>query len=160
MSFTADIAVAVAFVIFVALVLWKGTSRITGMLDRRSSEIARQLEEAQKLREDAQTVLATYRRRQRDAETEAAEIVAQAQAEAERLRVQAEETVAAMLERRERQALDRIAQAEARALQDVRTAAVDLAVNAAGHLIRETMTPETRSRLIDDAVEELPRRLQ
>ncbi|MCY4592439.1 MAG: F0F1 ATP synthase subunit B [Alphaproteobacteria bacterium] len=160
MSFTADIAVAIAFVIFVALVLWKGTARITALLDRRSAEIARQLEEAQKLREDAQTVLATYRRRQRDAETEAGEIVAQAQAEAERLRVQAEEAVTAMLERRERQALDRIAQAEARALQDVRSMAVDLAVDAAGHLIRETMTPETRTRLIDDAIEELPDRLQ
>lgn len=160
MTFTADIAVAIAFVIFVALVLWKGVSRVTAMLDRRSAEIARQLDEAQKLREEAQATLATYKRRQRDAESEAEAIVAQARVEAERLREQAETAVTALLERRERQALDRIAQAEARALQDVRDRTVDLAVSAAGRLIAESMTPESQARLVDDAVGELSRKLQ
>jgi F-type H+-transporting ATPase subunit b len=153
-------AVAVAFVIFVVLVLWKGVAKITVGLDKRAQDIRTQLDEAQRLREEAQAALAGYQRQQRDALAEAEEIIAQAKQEAERMKKDAAAALAATLKRREEQAVDRIAQAEAKALQDVRNQAVDLAIAATGRLIGESMTADVQNRLIGDATGELTGKLQ
>lgn len=153
-------AVAVAFVIFVVLVLWKGMAKITVGLDKRADDIRAQLEEAQKLREEAQAALAGYQRQQRDALAEAEEIISQAKGEAERLKIDATASLEATLKRREEQAVDRIAQAEAKALQDVRNQAVDLAIAATGRLIGDSMTADVQGRLIGDATGDLSTKLQ
>jgi F-type H+-transporting ATPase subunit b len=153
-------AVAVAFVIFVILVLWKGMSKITVGLDKRADDIRAQLDEAQKLREEAQAALAGYQRQQRDALAEAEEIIAHAKEEAERLKKDAAATLEATLKRREEQAVDRIAQAEAKALQDVRNQAVDLAIAATGKLIGDAMSADVQGRLIGEATGELSTKLQ
>jgi len=153
-------AVAVAFVIFVILVLWKGMSKITVGLDKRADDIRAQLDEAQKLREEAQAALAGYQRQQRDALAEAEEIIAHAKEEAERLKKDAAATLEATLKRREEQAVDRIAQAEAKALQDVRNQAVDLAIAASGKLIGDAMSADVQGRLIGEATGELSTKLQ
>jgi len=153
-------AVAVAFVIFVVLVLWKGMAKITVGLDKRADDIRAQLDEAQKLREEAQAALAGYQRQQRDALAEAEEIISQAKGEAERLKIDATASLEATLKRREEQAVDRIAQAEAKALQDVRNQAVDLAIAATGRLIGDSMTADVQGRLIGDATGELSTKLQ
>jgi F-type H+-transporting ATPase subunit b len=159
-EFTPELAVAVAFVIFVVLVLWKGMAKITVGLDKRADQIRAQLDEAQKLREEAQATLAGYQRQQRDALAEAEEIISHAKEEAERMKVDAAATLATTLKRREEQAVDRIAQAEAKALQDVRNQAVDLAIAATGTLIGESMTSDVQGRLIGDATGELSTKLQ
>ena len=159
-EFTPELAVAVAFVIFVVLVLWKGMAKITVGLDKRADQIRAQLDEAQKLREEAQAVLAGYQRQQRDALAEAEEIISHAKEEVERMKVDAAATLATTLKRREEQAVDRIAQAEAKALQDVRNQAVDLAIAATGMLIGESMTSDVQGRLIGDATGELSTKLQ
>ena len=159
-EFTPELAVAVAFVIFVVLVLWKGMAKITVGLDKRANQIRAQLDEAQKLREEAQATLAGYQRQQRDALAEAEEIISHAKEEAERMKVDAAATLATTLKRREEQAVDRIAQAEAKALQDVRNQAVDLAIAATGTLIGESMTSDVQGRLIGDATGELSTKLQ
>ena len=159
-EFTPELAVAVAFVIFVVLVLWKGMAKITVGLDKRANQIRAQLEEAQKLREEAQATLAGYQRQQRDALAEAEEIISHAKEEAERMKVDAAATLATTLKRREEQAVDRISQAEAKALQDVRNQAVDLAIAATGTLIGESMTSDVQGRLIGDATGELSTKLQ
>jgi F-type H+-transporting ATPase subunit b len=153
-------AVAIAFVIFVVLVLWKGMSKITVGLDKRADEIRAQLDEAQQLREEAQAALAGYQRKQRDALAEAEEIIAHAKEEAERMKTDATAALMATLKRREDQAVDRIAQAEAKALQDVRDQAVELAIAATGTLIGDSMTPDVQGRLISDATGELSTKLQ
>lgn len=153
-------AVAVAFVIFVVLVLWKGMAKITVGLDKRADDIRAQLEEAQKLREEAQAALAGYQRQQRDALAEAEEIISQAKGEVERLKIDATASLEATLKRREEQAVDRIAQAEAKALQDVRNQAVDLAIAATGRLIGDSMTADVQGRLIGDATGDLSTKLQ
>ena len=159
-EFTPELAVAVAFVIFVVLVLWKGMAKITVGLDKRADQIRAQLDEAQKLREEAQATLAGYQRQQRDALAEAEEIISHAKEEAERMKVDAAATLVTTLKRREEQAVDRIAQAEAKALQDVRNQAVDLAIAATGMLIGESMTSDVQGRLIGDATGELSTKLQ
>jgi F-type H+-transporting ATPase subunit b len=159
-QFTPELAVAIAFVIFVVLVLWKGMAKITVGLDKRAADIRQQLNEAQKLREEAQAALASYQRQQRDALSQAEEIISRAKEDAERMKVDAAATLAATLKRREEQAVDRIAQAEAKALQDVRNQAVDLAIAATGKLIGDSMTQDVQGRLIGDATGELSTKLQ
>ena len=152
---TADLSVAIAFVIFVVLVAWKGTKRITAGLDQRAEAIRKQLDETQNLREEAQAALASYQRQQRDALVEATEIVAQAKVDAERLKTQAEVVLTATLKRREEQAVERIAQAEATALKDVRDQAIDLAIGVATKLIEEKMTKKVQNDLVKDASDDL-----
>ena len=160
MTITPDISVAIAFVIFVVLVAWKGTKKITAGLDQRADAIRKQLDETQNLREEAQAALASYQRQQRDALAEADEIVAQAKADAERLKVQAENVLTATIKRREEQAVERIAQAEATAIKDVRDQAIELAIGVATKIITGKMTKTVQNELVKDASEDLMKKFQ
>jgi F-type H+-transporting ATPase subunit b len=160
MTITPDISVAIAFVIFVVLVAWKGTKKLTAGLDQRADAIRKQLDETQNLREEAQAALASYQRQQRDALAEADEIVAQAKADAERLKVQAENVLTATIKRREEQAVERIAQAEATAIKDVRDQAIELAIGVATKIITEKMTKTVQNELVKNASEDLIKKFQ
>lgn len=151
--------VAVAFVIVVAGLAWKGGPAITAMLDGRAAKIKDELEEARRLREEAQQMLAEYQRKQRDALKDAEQIVAAARAEAERAAEQAARDLEAAIERRERLAVEKIALAESKASAEVRNTAVDVAIAALRQLLAKELDPGRRSRLIDDAIAELPGRL-
>lgn len=152
--------VLVAFILFVGFMVWKARKAIVGALDARAARIKAEIDEAQRLREEAQALLAEYQKKQREALGEAQAMVKQAEEEALRLRAKAETELAAALKRREQQALDRIAQAEAQALADVRNLAADLAVAATQKILIEKLDPAKASALVSDAIAELPRRLQ
>ncbi len=152
--------VGLAFVIFVAIIFYyKVPGMITGALDQRADKISAELDEARRLREEAQALLANYERKHRDAMKEADEMVAHAQKEAER----ESEAAAARLERsiaaREQQALDKIALAEAQAEKEVRDAAIDVAVDAARQVIAEHVSGDQGSALIDNSIKDLRRHL-
>jgi len=120
----AEFWVAVAFVIFVGVLIYYGVhTMITGVLDQRSARIRADLDEARRLKEEAAALLAEYRRKQQSAEREAAQIVAGAKAEADRLGVEAKTRMEEFVARRTKMAETKIAQAEAQALADVRAAA-------------------------------------
>ena len=152
----AEFWVAVAFVIVVAGLVWKGGPMVNKMLDERALKIKAELDEAQRLREEAQRMLAEYQRKQRDALREAEQIVAQARREAEHVAEQGARDLAAALERRQRLALEKIALAESKAVAEVRNTAVDVAVAAARQILAQDLDPARRSRLIDDAIAQLP----
>lgn len=152
--------VGLAFVIFIAIIFYyKVPGMITGALDKRAEKISDELDEARRLREEAQALLANYERKHRDAMKEADEMVAHAQKEAER----ESEAAAARLERsiaaREQQALDKIALAEAQAEKEVRDAAVDVAVEAARQVIAQHVSGDQGSVLIDNSIKDLRRHL-
>lgn len=151
--------VALAFVIFAVLVWKKAKAAIVGALDARAEKIRAELDEAQRLREDAQAALAAYQRRQRDALKEAEAIIAHAREEAARIRAQAAADLEASLKRRESQAVDRIAQAEAAAVNEVRHLTVDLAIQAGRKLLTEGITAKQADALIDQSIAELPKHL-
>jgi F-type H+-transporting ATPase subunit b len=151
--------VAVAFVIAIAIV-WKPASKmILGGLDGRSQRIANELDEARRLREEAQELLASYERKQREAEKEAQGIIAAAQEEAERLARRAAADLETQVARRRQMALDRIAQAETEAVRDVRAAAVDLALKATRKLLHEKIGEAEQAKLVDEAIGEIGKRL-
>ena len=151
--------IGLAFVIFIAI-CWRRVGRlIAGGLDGRAARIKEELDEAVRLREEAQALLARYQRQQSEAVTEAEDILALARDEAERQTTHAAEALDDMLKRREQQAMDRIARAEEDALAEVRTAAVDLAVAATLKLITEHLDAERQSTLVDDAIRDLDEKL-
>jgi F-type H+-transporting ATPase subunit b len=151
--------VGLAFLIFVAFMLWKALRPMLNSLDARAARIRAELDEAQRLRDEAQHLLAEYKRKQRDAVREAEDQMRAAQEEAERQREHAEIDLTASLKRREQQALDRIAQAEAAAAKQVRDTAVDVALAATRSLLREQVGSARSTSTIDEAIGELPRRL-
>jgi F-type H+-transporting ATPase subunit b len=153
--------VAVAFIIFVALAIKPlGVHRqMFAALDKRGARIGKEIEEAEALREEAQKLLADYKRKQRDAVKEAEEIVAHAKAEAGRLREQAQKDLEASLQRREQAAMEKIAQAEAQALQEIRNQAVDVALAATARLISDNLDQAKAASLVDEAIGDLSGKL-
>ncbi len=151
--------VAVAFVIFAGLMVWKGTKPILAALDARSNRIRQQIEEARSLRAEAERALGDAQRKTSEATREAQAILAQARAEAERLKAQAAESLEATLKRRERNLIDKIAQAEVRAVEEVRNRAVEVALAATAKLLQDQMEGAPGDKLVEEAIAEIGRRL-
>lgn len=156
---TPEFWVAVGFVVLVAAAARPGARAIGAMLDQRAAQIGRSLDEATRLREEAQHLLAEYQRKQREAAREVDAMVAQARAEADRSAREGAERLEALLKRREQLALERIAQAEAEAMQAVRNTTVDIAIAAARRLIADRIDDAARARLVERAIAELPAKL-
>ena len=151
--------VATAFVAFVALTAKPIAKAITSALDQRAERIRTELEEAARLREEAQKMLADYKRRQADAAEEAESLLVHAREEAARLRAQAESDLKAALERRQASAVEKIAQAEAKALSEVRGQAVDLALAATAKLLASKIDDAKAAGLVEDSIAEVKRKL-
>lgn len=145
--------VAIATLLFVVLVVYlKVPGMVGAALDARAKEIADELESARRLRDEAQSLLAGYQRRTANAEKEVEEIVELARAEAARLASEMQVSLAAQAERRSKMVEEKIAQAEAQAVQEVRAAAVDAAVAAARALISAHLNPEKSNELIAQSI--------
>ena len=144
------------FVILVGPKIWKA---LATMLDQRSLKIKADLDEAQKLKDEAQALLAEYQRKQRDAMREAEDIIANAKSLAGRQIKEAAEKLEQNLARREKASLEKIAQAEAQALAEVRREAVDVATAAAAKLIQSQLDGAKGSALVDQAIAEVGRKL-
>jgi len=152
--------VLVAFILFIALLVYlKVPAKVAAMLDERAAKIASELAEAKRLREDAQALLAEYQKKRVDAERDAVNIIEQAKREAEAFAHEARAKLSETLDRRSRQAEQKIAQAEAQAVKEVRNIATDLAVAAAGHLIGDTANAQTGTKLIEDAISQAKSKL-
>lgn len=152
--------VAVSFFIFVGVVLYFGVhKKIATALDARAALITKELEEARRLREEAQKVLADYRRKQGEAVNEAEGIIALAAKEAEMLAAETRKSVKEHFGRRMKLAEEKIARAEADAVREVRSVAVDAAVAAAQSLIAEKLTPDRAEKLVTESIDSLKSKL-
>ncbi|WP_137178857.1 F0F1 ATP synthase subunit B [Roseomonas sp. AR75] len=152
--------VAVSFVIFFALVGKMAWARVTAMLDERASRIRSELDEAQRLRAEAEAMRREAEAERAAALKEAEEMLSRARAEAERVAKAAAEEAEAGAKRRERMALDRIAAAEASAVAEVRHAAAEIATTAARDVLATTVDAEADAKLIDASLADLPRALR
>jgi F-type H+-transporting ATPase subunit b len=156
----AEFWVLIAAIVFVALVFKPISRTLTGGLDARAARIRAELDEARRLREEAEQLVAEYHAKERAALAEAEAIVAHAKTEAERIAAQSARDLEQALERRQRMAEERIAQAEAKALAEVRAAAIDVAISAARDVIAAEIDERRGSSLIDEAIVALPQRLR
>ena len=158
--YEAEFWVAVSFFLFVGLVLHLGAhKKLAAALDARAARIAKELAEAERLRVEAEKVLADYRRKQGEAVEEAQGIIDLASKEAEILAAETRRSMKEHFDRRMKLAEDKIARAEADALREVREAAADAAVAAAQIVIAQKLTPETADRLVKQGIEALKGKL-
>ena len=160
MTQMAEFWVAIAFGAFVLILLYyRVPALIAKSLDDRSEAIREELDEARRLREEAQNLLADYQKKHRNVGEEADSILELARSEAEAFAQETRTSLKDMLERRTRQAEDKIARAEAQAVDEVRAAAIELAVAAAEKILREKASGAGGLSLIDQSIRELKGRL-
>jgi F-type H+-transporting ATPase subunit b len=157
--FEAENFVALGFLIFLGLLVYLGAHRrVIDGIDRRRARIKAELEEAVRLREEAQSVLAEFECKGREAESEATSIIAGARAEAERLTTEAKARMEDFVVRRTKMAEAKIAQAEAQAVADVRGAAADTAVAAAERILSAAAKGKVAEDLLARGIEDIKKR--
>jgi len=144
--------------IFAAIAWKKGRQPLLNMLDSRTARIKAELEEAERLKREAQELLADYQKKHRDALQTAQQIIANAQEEAALVQKRAEQKLEENVSRRETLLLERIKRAEASAVTELRNQAADIATAAAEKLLKEGLGKHG-SVLVEDAISELPERL-
>jgi F-type H+-transporting ATPase subunit b len=158
--FEAEFWVGVAFVIFLILIWHAGAHRsVASGLDEHGKRASKDLEEARRLKEEAWALLAEYQKKQREAESEASAIVAQAKVEAEEIAAEAKTRMEEFVARRTKMAEAKIAQAEVQALADVRAAAAEAAVKASEKVLSESVKGKVASDLLSAAIRDVKTRL-
>ncbi|HYB05711.1 MAG TPA: ATP F0F1 synthase subunit B [Methyloceanibacter sp.] len=152
--------VAVSFFIFLGVLFYFGVhKKLASLLDARAALISEELEEARRLRDEAEKVLADYRRKEGEAVNEAEGIIALAAKEAEILAAETRQSVKELFDRRMKLAEQKIARAQQDAVREVRSVAVDAAVAAAQTLIVEKLTPDRAEKLVSDSIDNLKSKL-
>lgn len=148
--------IGVGFAIVLALLFYQRVPAFAAAaLDARAVAIAKELDEAKRLRAEAQAILDSYKQKAGEIEREAEAIIAEARAEAERYANETREQLTAQIARRAKMAQDKIAQAEAHAMAEVRNAAADAATAAAEKLIAARVDDSRAEALIAQSVGEL-----
>lgn len=152
--------VSISFLLFLALLAYYGVPGLIGKaLDARGDAIRNELDEARRLREEAQSLLSDYQKKAREAEGEAKSIIDQAKREAEELAAETRQSLSEMIARRSKMAEEKIARAEAQALSEVRSAAVDAALAAAQSIIKTRVAGATGDGLISQSISDLKGKL-
>ncbi|MHA1180084.1 MAG: F0F1 ATP synthase subunit B [Alphaproteobacteria bacterium] len=152
--------VMIAFIGFVALLIYYGVPGAVGKaLDDRAKAIRADLDEARRLRDEAHALLADYQRRSREAEDETKTILEQAKREGEALAAETRKNLQESVERRTKLAEEKIERAEAQALSDVRTAAVESAIAVAEKILKSRVAGATANTLIENGIRDLDGKL-
>lgn len=146
----------VAFVIFIALIYFVGVPKqISGALDQRKVAIQKELDDAKRLRREAEELKAEYERQRAAAQAEAKSIVEAAKEQAQRVAEETRAAVQAEIARRTKQAEESIARAEQQATADVRNAAVEAAIAAAERTLRSSLNADAHARIVNEGAKEL-----
>lgn len=152
--------VLVSFIFFVALlVYYKIPSKIAEALDSRADKIKAELDEARRLREEAQSILADYQRKRRDAEKEAEDIIAMARSEAESFAEKSQQSLKDTLERRMKMAEEKITRAEEQAILDIRSRSAEVAIAAAETIIAKELQGQSAEDLVTQGIKDVSTKL-
>ncbi len=156
----ATLWVFIALLVFVAILIWqKVPAAIGGALDSRSARIAKDLDEARKIREEAQALLAEFQKKRIAAEREAIDIVELAKKEAATMVRDAEEKLALSIAAKSKGVDAKIAAAMLDAQAEVRTLAVDAAFAAATKILGEKVSGELASSLVSRGINDVQARM-
>lgn len=155
-----DFVVLIAFLLFVGvLIYFKVPGLLMGLLDKRAETIKSELDEAKALREEAQTILASYERKHKEVTEQSERIIANAKKEAQAAAEQAKEDLKLSIERRLAAAEEQIASAEAAAVKQVRDRAVSVAIAAAADVVAAKTSAADQNSLVDAAIAEVKAKL-
>jgi len=156
----AEFWVAVGFFLFIGVLVYYGIpKKMIDALDQRGARIKAELDDARRLRDEAEALLAEYKRKRQAAEAEAEAIVAGAREEAERVAAEAKARMEEFVARRSQVAEAKIAQAETQAVADVRAAAAEAAVAAAEKILTHSAKGEVADRLLADGIRDVKAKL-
>ena len=157
----AEFWTGLALLVFVALMVVLGVHKAAAKaLDSKAAKIQGELDEARKLREEAQSLLASLKTQREQTERRAAEMLANAEAEAKRLEVEAKAKLEEQIKRRQELAERRISNAEAQAAAEVKAAAADLAAHMAEGVLADRIKGAKSDPMIDAAVGQLAAKLK
>lgn len=151
----AETWVAIAFVLFIILIIRLGWKRIVSLLDGRAKQIEQELDEARNLREEAQSLLADYQRKKRDAEKESLEIISFAKKEAEDLIKETKVKLAENLERRSNIVNEKIERAYAKAIQNAQESAAEIAISSAKNIIKINIDESKSQEITNNSITEI-----
>ncbi len=151
--------VAISFVVFVVLIVKAAGKKITASLDAKIVQIRTEIETADRLKKEAQELLAEFQQKQRDAENAAAKIIEQAKASALAVQQAAEKELGETMERREAQLSERLKRIEEKAIADIRAHAADLAIQATREIVTKSMDAGTSNNLVDQAIQSVSKHL-
>jgi F-type H+-transporting ATPase subunit b len=159
--YEAEFWVAVSFFIFIGVLVYLGIhKKVASALDARALRISKELEEALRLREEAEKLLTDYRRKLGDVVTEVDNIMALAAKQAETLAEETRQSLKEHVERRIKLAEEKIARAEIEAVRELRNVAVDVAIAAAQNMIAAKLTPDRAKKLVSESTKALKTLLQ
>jgi F-type H+-transporting ATPase subunit b len=160
MFLEAEFWVAVGFFLFIGVMVYYGIpKKVIDALDQRGARIKAELDDARRLRDEAEALLAEYKRKRQAAEVEAEQIIAGAREEAERVAAEAKARMEEFVARRSQVAQAKIAQAETQAVADVRAAAAEAAVAAAEKILTQSAKGEVADRLLADGIRDVKAKL-
>lgn len=148
--------VAISFIVFITVAFKLSRKSVLGALDSRIDEVKNEIETAERLRVEAQELLAQYQRKQRDAEKEANEIIAHAKSQAEQMAKTSEAELEETLSRRETQLTERLKRLEESAISEIQSHAAELTVAATTEIIIQTLDKKTNSDLNEKTISSLP----
>lgn len=155
-----NFVVLISFLLFIGVLLYlKVPSLVAAQLDKRAEGIKAELDEARAIREEAQSLLASYERKQKEVQGQADRIVAHARQEAAEAAEKAKEELQVSIARRLKAAEDQIASAEAGAVKEVRDRAIAVAVAAAKEVVAKKITATQGNKLIDEAISQVQAKL-
>jgi F-type H+-transporting ATPase subunit b len=156
----ATVWVLLGFLVFMGILVYlKIPAKLTAALDSRAAKIRSELEDARRLREEAAALLTEYQKKRGEAEAEAEAIITQARRESEALAEEARSRIGDYVARRTKAVEQRIAQAEAQAVAEVRSRAVDVAAAAAAQILRDKAAGQTGEELINRSIETVRKNL-
>ncbi len=151
--------VLLSFILFVFVAFALGRKTVTNSLDSHINEIKLEIENAERLRVEAQELLAQYQRKQRDAETEANAILEAAKSQAKQAQIEADKDLKETMSRREEQLTERLQRLEENAIGEIQNYAAKLAVQATREMIVQTLDETTNADLNAEAIKNLPKNL-
>jgi len=155
-----NFVVLISFLLFIGVLVYlKVPSLVAAQLDKRAEGIKSELDEARAIREEAQSLLASYERKQKEVQGQADRIVAHARQEAAEAAEKAKEELQVSITRRLKAAEDQIASAEAGAVKEVRDSAIAVAVAVAKEVVAKKITATQGNKLIDDAISQVQAKL-
>ena len=155
-----DFIVSLSFGLFVGILLYlKVPNLLAGLLDKRADGIRTELDEAKKLREEAQTLLASYERKQKEIAEQAERIIKNAKEEAKAVAAQAQKDLEISIERRMQAAVEQLESAEVAAILEIRDTAISVAIAVASEVIQNHSKEVDQDKFLEESILEVSKKL-
>ncbi|MDE2648409.1 MAG: F0F1 ATP synthase subunit B [Paracoccaceae bacterium] len=155
-----DFIVSLSFALFVGILLYlKVPNLLAGLLDKRADGIRTELDEAKKLREEAQTLLASYERKQKEIAEQAERIIKNAKEEAKAVAAQAQKDLEISIERRMQAAVEQLESAEVAAILEIRDTAISVAIAVASEVIQNHSKEVDQDKFLEESILEVSKKL-